>query len=224
MPRRFIRHLLVFVIMLSSEVLALGLGEVRLDSALNQPLRADIELLGATPEELTNLTVSLASAETFARYGLDRPFYLQDLVFNIVQSGREDGNYIRIRSASPMTEPFLTFLVEATWSRGRLLREYTVLLDPPTFAPQSATQAQPAITAPQRSTTTDSGRIVVRHLRSLFRHLRSLFRHRSSHCRSRDRLPTTRRTIQLTAEAMSCDVVKHCGASPPRCGRTAVCP
>ena len=159
MPRRFIRHLLVFVIMLSSEVWALGLGEVRLDSALNQPLRADIELLGATPEELTNLTVSLASAETFARYGLDRPFYLQDLVFDIVQSGREDGNYIRISSVSPMTEPFLTFLVEATWSRGRLLREYTVLLDPPTFAPQSATQAQPAITAPQRSATTDSGRI-----------------------------------------------------------------
>ena len=137
MPRRFIRHLLVFVIMLSSEVWALGLGEVRLDSALNQPLRADIELLGATPEEVANLSVSLASAETFARYGLDRPFYLQDLVFDIVPSGRDDGNYIRIRSTSPMTEPFLTFLVEATWSRGRLLREYTLLLDPPTFAPQA---------------------------------------------------------------------------------------
>ncbi len=159
MPRRFIRHLLVFVIMLSSEVWALGLGEVRLDSALNQPLRADIELLGATEEELANLSVSLASAETFARYGIDRPFYLQDLDFDVVQSGRADGNYIRVRSASPMIEPFLTFLVEATWSRGRLLREYTVLLDPPTFAPRSATQAPPAITAPQRSTTTDSGRI-----------------------------------------------------------------
>ncbi|MCH7899068.1 MAG: hypothetical protein IIC62_06965, partial [Proteobacteria bacterium] len=64
MPRRFIRHLLVFLVMLSSEVWALGLGEVRLDSALNQPMRAEIELLGATEEELANLTVNLASAET----------------------------------------------------------------------------------------------------------------------------------------------------------------
>ena len=159
MPRRFIRHLLVLVIMLSSEVWALGLGEVRLDSALNEPLRAEIELLGATPEELANLSVDLASAETFDRYGLDRPFYLQDMSFEIVRSGQAEGNYIRVRSGSPMTEPFLTFLVEATWARGRLLREYTVLLDPPTFAPPSITQPQPVVTAPRRSTTTDSGRI-----------------------------------------------------------------
>ena len=157
MPRRFIRHLLVFLVMLSSEVWALGLGEVRLDSALNQPMRAAIELLGATEEELRNLTVTLASAETFERYGLDRPYYLQDLVFEVVESGSADGNYISIRSTSAISEPFLTFLVEATWSRGRLLREYTVLLDPPTFAPQST--SRPAITAPQRSTATDSGRI-----------------------------------------------------------------
>ncbi len=159
MPRRFIRLLLVLVIMLSSEVWALGLGEVRLDSALNEPLRAKIELLGATPEELENLNVALASADTFERYGIDRPFYLQDMVFDIVPSGQADGNYISVRSTSAITEPFLTFLVEATWSRGRLLREYTVLLDPPTFAPPSIAQPQPAVTAPQRSTATDSGRI-----------------------------------------------------------------
>ena len=159
MPRRFIRHLLVLTVMLSSEVWALGLGEVRLDSALNEPLRAEIELLGATPEELANLSVALASSETFARYDLDRPFFLQDMTFEIVRSGQADGNYVRVRSASPMTEPFLTFLVEATWARGRLLREYTVLLDPPTFAPPVSAQSRPAVTAPQRSTTTDSGRI-----------------------------------------------------------------
>jgi pilus assembly protein FimV len=159
MSRRFIRHLLVLMVMLSSEVWALGLGDVRLDSALNEPLRAEIELLGATPEELANLNVGLASSETFTRYGLDRPFFLQDMTFEIVRSGQADGNYIRVRSGSPMTEPFLTFLVEATWARGRLLREYTVLLDPPTFAPPTSTQQQPAVTAPQRSTSTDSGRI-----------------------------------------------------------------
>jgi pilus assembly protein FimV len=58
-----------------------------------------------------------------------------------------------------MTEPFLTFLVEAVWSSGRLLREYTVLLDPPTFAPVTETPGQPEVVAPRRSTATDSGQI-----------------------------------------------------------------
>ncbi|MDH3954607.1 MAG: hypothetical protein OEV03_10330, partial [Gammaproteobacteria bacterium] len=145
--------------MLSGNAWALGLGEIRLDSALNAPMRAQIELLSATPEELENLQVGLASQETFERYGLDRPYYLQDLRFEIVESGSSQGNYIRVTSSKPITEPFLTFLVEAMWSRGRLLREYTVLLDPPTFAPLPAEETSPAVTAPQRSAPADSGRI-----------------------------------------------------------------
>ena len=156
MSRRLTRISLVLVFLLSSEVWAIGVGDIHLDSALNEPLRAEIELLSATPEELANLTVTLASPETFARYGIDRPFYLQELVFN-VESG-PDGTVVQIRSAAPITEPFLTFLVEATWSAGRLLREYTVLLDPPTYSPPSIPQT-PAIEAPRRATPTDSARI-----------------------------------------------------------------
>jgi len=159
MPRRSNRISLALVLLLSGNAWALGLGEIRLDSALNAPMRAQIELLSATPEELENLQVGLASQETFERYGLDRPYYLQDLRFEIVKSGSSEGNYIRVTSTTPITEPFLTFLVEAMWSRGRLLREYTVLLDPPTFAPPPAEETRPAVTAPQRSTPTDSGRI-----------------------------------------------------------------
>ena len=159
MPRRSNRISLALVLLLSGNAWALGLGEIRLDSALNAPMRAQIELLSATAEELENLQVGLASQETFERYGLDRPYYLQDLRFEIVKSGSSEGNYIRVTSATPITEPFLTFLVEAMWSRGRLLREYTVLLDPPTFAPPPAEETRPAVTAPQRSTPTDSGRI-----------------------------------------------------------------
>ena len=158
MRRCLIRISLACLLIVSSEVWALGLGEVRLDSALNEPLRAEIELLAASAEELAGLNVALASQETFARYGIDRPFYLQELTFEIVRSGTAEGNYVRVRSRSPITEPFLTFLVEATWPRGRLLREYTVLLDPPTFAPP-VTQSQPAVTAPTRSAPADSGRI-----------------------------------------------------------------
>ena len=151
MSRSLTRISLALVLLLSSEVWAIGLGDINLDSALNEPLRAEIELLSATPEELANLNVALASAETFARYGLDRPFYLQGIEFNIVSNGPNSA-VVQIRSRTPITEPFLTFLVEATWASGRLLREYTVLLDPPTYE-------APAVEAPRRATPTDAGRI-----------------------------------------------------------------
>ena len=145
--RRFARLSLLLVLMLTSKVWAVGLGEIKLDSALNEPLRAEIVLLSASPDELGDLSVTLASADTFARYGIDRPFYLLEIEFNVVMddAGR---SVVQIRSRSPVTEPFLTFLVEASWSSGRLLREYTVLLDPPTYAPPTVRQT-PAVTAPQ---------------------------------------------------------------------------
>lgn len=156
MSQRLTRISLALVLLLSSEVWAIGLGDIRLDSALNEPLRAEISLLSATPDELTSLTVTLASAETFARYGIDRPFFLQDVEFKIVSDA--NGSVVQLRSRAPIAEPFLTFLVEASWPSGRLLREYTVLLDPPTFAPAAVQQA-PTVTAPSRSAPADSGRI-----------------------------------------------------------------
>ena len=158
MSRSLSRISLVLVLLLSSEVWALGLGDIRMNSALNEPLNARIELLSAAVEELDNLTIDMASAETFDRYGIDRPFYLQGMQFKIVRSGRADGNYVEVRTQAPMAEPFLTFLVEASWSRGRLLREYTVFLDPPTFAPPVADTA-PAVQAPTRTAPADSARI-----------------------------------------------------------------
>jgi pilus assembly protein FimV len=157
MSRRLTRISLALVLLLSSEVWAIGLGDINLDSALNEPLRAEIVLLSATPEEVANLSVSLASAETFERYGIDRPFYLQGIEFNVSPDGA-NGAVIEVRSRSPITEPFLTFLVEATWSSGRLLREYTVLLDPPTYAPPAVKQTAP-VQAPRRAAPTDSARI-----------------------------------------------------------------
>jgi len=159
MSRSLTRVWPLLVLVFASEVWALGLGDIRLSSALNEPLRAEIELLSVTPEELDNLSVVLASADTFDRYGLDRPVFLQGIEFRIIRSGGIEGNVVSIRSPDPVTEPFITFLVEATWSRGRLLREYTLLLDPPTFAPPPVAESTTALTAPQRSTPADSGRI-----------------------------------------------------------------
>jgi pilus assembly protein FimV len=145
------------VLILASQAWAMGLGDIRLSSALNEPLRAEIELLTPTQDELRNLKIRLASAETFERYGLDRPVELMGLEF-LVSSG-PDGSVVRVTSAEPITEPFITFLVEAEWTRGRLLREYTLLLDPPTFAPAPVAQTTQPVAAPARSQPADSGAI-----------------------------------------------------------------
>jgi len=114
---------------------ALGLGDIELQSALNQPLRAEIELLSVTPEDLDGLRVTLASRATFERYELDLTPNLSGLDFNVGRNAA--GRYVvTVTSRQPMADPFLTMLVEATWPRGRLLREYTVLLDPPIFTPE----------------------------------------------------------------------------------------
>ena len=129
---------------------ALGLGDIRLSSALNQPLDAEIDLLNATPEELAGLKANLASRETFARYGLDYPNFLSTVALTRGKSasGRD---VLKVSSAETMTEPFVSLLVEVNWGRGRLVREYTVLLDPPIFAPNTprvADAAAPVIASP----------------------------------------------------------------------------
>lgn len=126
---------------------ALGLGDIRLNSALNEPLSAEIDLVAATPDEIDAVRAQLASRELFERYGLDRASYLDSVTFR-VGKGRDGRSVLLVRSSAPIGEPFVTFLVEVNWPRGKLLREYTVLLDPPVFAPAEATRA-PAVAAPR---------------------------------------------------------------------------
>jgi pilus assembly protein FimV len=111
------------------QVYALGLGELQTHSALNQPFDADLELTTTNPSELSGLEVKLASEEDFARAGIERLPVLNALRFKVV---RKNGRaYVHITSPQAILEPYLNFLVEVNWSRGRLLREFTVLLDPP---------------------------------------------------------------------------------------------
>ena len=143
------RVLLTSALLAPSALYALGLGEIKLNSALNQPFDAEIELVSATQEDLGALRAALASTDTFVRYGLDRPSYLTDFNFRVTKgSGGKD--ILRVTSPRPVTEPFVTLLVEANWPRGRLLREYTVLLDPPVYAPGPAA-AEPVAAAPRVS-------------------------------------------------------------------------
>jgi pilus assembly protein FimV len=137
------RLLLLASIICPSLASALGLGEIHLNSALNEPLRAQIDLIAAAPEELTALRASLASREAFTRYGIDRPPFVSSFAFKVAKSA--DGrDVLNVTSTDAISEPFVTFLVEVNWARGRLMREYTVLLDPPTYTPgESAGSAAP---------------------------------------------------------------------------------
>jgi pilus assembly protein FimV len=122
---------------------ALGLGEIKLNSSLNDKLNADIQVVGATSDELDSLAVQLASLKQFAQAGLDHPEVLNQLQFVVVRN--PDGTaYVHITSNQAVREPFLDFLVDANWNNGELIREYTVLLNPPSFQNANAPAPQPA--------------------------------------------------------------------------------
>jgi pilus assembly protein FimV len=123
---------------------ALGLGEVTLQSSLNQPLIAEIELLDAKSLAPGEVIPVLASLEEFNRAGIDRQYFLTDLKFTPVL--RPNGkSVIQVSSSKPVREPYLNFLVEVLWPNGRLLREYTLLLDPPLYSPETAAAAAPQL-------------------------------------------------------------------------------
>ena len=129
---------------------ALGLGEIEIHSALNQPMDAEIELVGFKADEIDELKVELADQQVFQRVGIPRPYILTRLKFTpAVSAGKP---IIRVTSTDSVREPFLTFLIDVRWSKGKLLREYTVLLDPPVFGGQArATVQKPTVEAPVAS-------------------------------------------------------------------------
>ncbi|HWS25320.1 MAG TPA: FimV/HubP family polar landmark protein [Xanthomonadales bacterium] len=126
---------------------ALGLGGIEVKSGLNEPLNAEIQVIQSAPGEADGLAVALASAEDFARVGIDRTRMDMPLSFT-VGKGSSGQAVIKVTSSTPVREPFLNFLLEVNWSKGRLLREYTVLLDPPVSAP--ARSVPQVATAPVR--------------------------------------------------------------------------
>jgi len=116
---------------------ALGLGEIETRSALNERFSAEIELLDTRGLQASEVIASLASTDDFRRVGVERFFFLTSLQFEVQRNAR--GNLVvRSTSQQPITEPYLNFLVEVLWPSGRLLKEYTVLLDPPTFTHSAA--------------------------------------------------------------------------------------
>ena len=134
---------------------ALELGELTLKSKQNQPLLAEIELLDVKDLTAAQVVPSLAPEQEFSKAGVPRPAFLDDLRFTPIINA--DGkSVLRVTSSQPLSEPFVNFLVQVMWPNGRLMRDYSVLLDPAQFSPQaaaaSATSAPAA--APAQYTTT----------------------------------------------------------------------
>ncbi|MCU1729685.1 peptidoglycan-binding protein [Pseudomonas sp. 7P_10.2_Bac1] len=119
---------------------ALGLGELTLKSAQNQPLLAEIELLDVKDLNAAEVVPSLAPADEFSKAGVPRPDYLNDLRFTPVINANGK-SVLRVTSSQPLSEPFVKFLVQVMWPNGRLMRDYSVLLDPAKYSPQTAAAA-----------------------------------------------------------------------------------
>lgn len=124
---------------------ALGLGEIDVKSGLNQRFSASIPLIVANTDEAEGLQVNLASNAEFDRAGIDRSEYLSSLRFTVQTEG--GAPRIEVRSSQIAREPFVNFLVEVRGPGGRLLREYTILLDPPNLPSAAAPVAAPATAA-----------------------------------------------------------------------------
>lgn len=120
--------------------MALGLGGISVKSELNQPLAAEIPVYVSSPQETESLAVRLASPEEFSRVGLNIGEISTPILFEVAKNARGEP-VIRVSSADAIREPFVTFLVEVNWANGRLLREYSVLLEPPITSPAATIQA-----------------------------------------------------------------------------------
>lgn len=112
--------------------LAAGLGKLNINSGLGEPLKAEIELLSVTPDELSTLSAAVASEEAYAVQGIPRLGIHNNIKVELIKNA--DGSpALRLRSLQPIVDPYLDMLIQVDWASGRLLREYTILLDPPEY-------------------------------------------------------------------------------------------
>ena len=149
MARKFAAVVFSLGCLQASSVMALGLGELTLDSFLNEPLNARVDLLNTGGLHQDEIRIRLATKEDFDKLGLHRAYFLTNIKFEVV-TGDSGNAQLVISSDEPVLEPYLDFIVEARWPSGRLLREYTVLVDPPVFD-----QSSPIISASARVAEVD---------------------------------------------------------------------
>lgn len=142
----------------SLQVHALGLGRVSVQSALGEPLRAEIEIVEINADEAATLRTSVASSDAFKAAGLEYSTAVANVQISLQR--RPDGRaYLRLSSDRPVNEPFVDLILEARWASGRIVRDYTMLFDPPNLrqagnAPPMAAPTAPTVSQPPRSAPT----------------------------------------------------------------------
>jgi len=138
--------LFLFTLVLPSMISATGLGKLTLNSYLGQPFKAKIDLVSVKKEDISSITVSLASLDTFQLANVDYARFLRTLEFS-VENSLDGQPYVKLTSLQPVIEPYFSMLIELNWSSGSLIREYTVRLveDIPQSAPPVVQQEEPVI-------------------------------------------------------------------------------
>jgi pilus assembly protein FimV len=127
---------LILALALPAAVQALGLGDIHVKSALNEPLDAQVDIVGATADDIPAIAASIANRETFLRFGIERPAFLSTVAFRIAMDGK-GRPFLAIRSTESFTEPLINMLIDLKWRGGELIREYTLLLDPVLLSPET---------------------------------------------------------------------------------------
>ena len=141
-----LKGLLIVLLLNSTAAMAVGFGEITLKSALNEPLEAEIALTNTGSVEEGMLLAQLASPAAFTEAGVSRDSYLTQLNFLVTRDAAGD-RVIQVSSTEPVTEPYMAFLVELEWPSGRMMREYTLLLDLPDYSGRAAPAAVQQSTA-----------------------------------------------------------------------------
>ncbi len=126
--------------LVTSQVHALGLGTISLESSLNQPLRARIEIIDLGSVSPADISIQMATQQDFERFDLERSAFLSGVNFDIQRTA--DGVFVLLTSSQAVREPFLNFILDTRWPSGRILSEHTVLLDLPVFS-ENQSVAQP---------------------------------------------------------------------------------
>ena len=134
------------MVMLPITLYAAGLGKLNVQSGIGEPLKADIELISVSPEEISSIVAAIASEEAYAAQGIERPASHNNIKVTVA-TNTSGTPILKLNSSQPISEPFLDMLLQVDWNSGRLLREYTVLLDPPGYTGESDASTQPISTA-----------------------------------------------------------------------------
>lgn len=151
MKHKFILLALVFsLVIVSQDSQSLGMGKIQVNSALDEPLNATINIMASESEPIDQVSVVLANSADYKKVGLDKTF----VPSNILVSLDEANPYqINVTSNGPVSEPIVSLLLDVTWPNGRILREFTLLLDPPTYQASSSGSVEMAAVTNSESDT-----------------------------------------------------------------------